>query len=616
MCGITALVKKTDQFNLNLITQMSNIIAHRGPDYEDFSYHQNLALAHRRLSIIDLSELAHQPMHYLDRYVIVFNGEIYNYQEIKEELILNHYTFKSQSDTEVIMAAYDYWKEDCLHHFNGMWSFVLLDKVKNILFCARDRFGVKPFYYYAQDDYFAIASEIKQFSVLPNWKAKLNKQSAFDFLSWSFSDTGFDTFFENVFQLKGGHSLIYHLDNHEFKIKKWYSIQLMNLDSNNKSLKEKFLEIFQSSVNYRLIADVKVGSCLSGGLDSSSIVVMINKILREQGKHELQETVSAISSIKNYDESEFINQVIDSTECNAHFIEPVFDDFINDFDRMIWHQDEPIGSSSIFAQWKVFQKAKESGITVMLDGQGSDEIFGGYLQFYGNLLLSLISQGKIEQLIDEINALKNDHNITYTKISKYVMSVLSSGMLYNYAVNMSGKLASKWAFKDPEIIQFPSWKKLNNSISKESHEQLLYSKLPILLHNEDRNSMAFSIESRVPFLDYRLVEFALSLPDEKKINKGTTKYILREGMKDILPEKIVNRKDKMAFVTAEEVWIKNNKDFFINELNSLKSCTPTFIKPSAFEYFEKMINGLIPFDHSLMRFVSFGRWIKIFNVEI
>jgi asparagine synthase (glutamine-hydrolysing) len=283
---------------------------------------------------------------------------------------------------------------------------------------------------------------------------------------------------------------------------------------------------------------------------------------------------------------------------------------------MIWHQDEPIGSTSIFAQWKVFQKAKENGITVMLDGQGSDEIFGGYLQFYGNLLLSYLTKGKIDHFFKEISVLKKEYHLSYFKTLKYMLSSLSTGMVFNYALSLSGKLSSKWAFSDPEIIQFPPWKKANLSVSKESLEQLFFSKLPILLHNEDRNSMAFSIESRVPFLDYRLVEFALSLDDSMKIIQGETKFILREGMKGILPEKIMKRKDKMAFVTAEELWVKENKEFFLNELNLLKSLTPNFIRLNTYDYFEKMINGIIPFDHSLIRFVSFGRWLRIFNVEI
>ncbi|HOD54665.1 MAG TPA: asparagine synthase (glutamine-hydrolyzing) [Candidatus Cloacimonadota bacterium] len=617
MCGISGLISKSNSDIRNTLHRMTDIIAHRGPDYQDFYIHQNIGLGHRRLSIIDLSHAGNQPMHYLERYHIVFNGEIYNFKELKTILENEGYHFKSHTDTEVVMAAWDFWKEDCLNHFNGMWSFAIYDQRENQLFCARDRYGIKPFYYISTAHLFAFGSEIKQFTVLPEWQSVLNKQAAFDFLSWSFSDTSSDTFFQNVSQLPAGSCLKYDLQSHQYQITKWYKISVKSSDYDSiEDQTKQFFELLKSSVEYRLMADVKVGSCLSGGMDSTSIVMLVNSILRSQGNAELQETVSAVSRNKTYDESDYIRSVVESANCKSHFVYTEFDDFVSDFDSIIWHQDEPFGSSSIFAQWKVFQTARENGVTVMLDGQGSDEILAGYMQFFGNLFLSLLSSMNMSDLIKEVKSACALHGFNFKQILRFIVSATSSGMFYHYSVSMSGKLGARWAKNTEGLIPFPYWKKANLSLSAESREQLLYSKLPVLLHNEDRNSMAHSIESRVPFLDYRLVEFALSLPENYKINQGRTKYILRNAMKDILPGQIINRHDKMAFVTAEEQWVKENPAFFRNEIKDSLGMSESFINESTKDFFDQMIDGFVPFDYSLFRFICFGRWLKQFNVKI
>jgi len=615
MCGISGLISKTGQEIRQTLVQMTDIISHRGPDYHDIYVHNNAGIGHRRLSIIDLSPAGHQPMSYLGRYHIVFNGEIYNFSEIRKTLEAEGYQFKSHTDTEIVMAAYDFWKEDCLNLFNGMWSFAILDQKENALFCARDRFGVKPFYYKSDDNFFAFGSEIKQFTVLPDWQARLNRQSAFDFLSWSFSDTSEDTFFQNVKQLLPGSYLKYDLNIHQFKLRKWYKPAIKAVEYDDfKSAQQQFFNLLKSSVDYRLMADVKVGSCLSGGMDSTSIVMLINSLLRDQNKADYQETVSAVSRHKQYDESDYIRSVVDKTNCSCHFVYTEFEDFINEFDRIIWHQDEPFGSSSIFAQWKVFQTARQHGITVMLDGQGSDEILGGYMQFFGNLFISLFKSMNISDLMKEIKSACRLHGFNSKQILRFITSALTQGMLYHYSVGLSGKLGAKWINNSDDLILFPHWKRANLDIASESVEQLSFSKLPILLHNEDRNSMAHSIESRVPFLDYRLVEFALSLPESYKINQGRTKYILRSSMQGILPDQIINRHDKMAFVTAEELWVKQNPEFFRKEIRETVGMANSFINKNSIDFFEKMIDGFIPFDFSLFRFICFGRWLKKYQV--
>lgn len=617
MCGIAGLINKG---NLNLeenIKRMTQIISHRGPDAEDFFINDKLAFGHRRLSIIDLSDQGKQPMTYQNRYTIIYNGEIYNFKELKEILTKLAYKFHNNTDTEVIIAAYDYWGEECLNRFNGMWSFALYDNQENKIFCSRDRFGVKPFYYYDKPDYFAFGSEIKQFTVLPEWKAVLNKQTAYDFLSWSFSDTSDESFFQGVKQLQGGYSLSYSLKDGNYSIKKWYELKISNKkEADFETLKMEFFDLLKSSVRYRLISDVKVGSCLSGGMDSTSIVMLVNGILNEQDKMELQETVSACSDNEKYDESKYIDLVVNRAKCKNHKVFPAYNDLKENLDKIIWHQDEPFGSSSIFAQWNVFKTAKENNITVMLDGQGSDEILAGYMQFYGALLTGKLSRSEYISFLQEVKNIKALHNFSNKDIFKFMMNVFLTGDLYNKAVNAGGKLGDKWLDGNHHLSKNLAWKKKNLSLSTESIEQLFCSKLPVLLHNEDRNAMAFSIESRVPFLDYRIVEFALSLPEEFKINKGRTKYILREAMQGILPEAIINRYDKMAFVTPEEIWVKENPDFFLSEIQETLKLTNGFIKADTIQYFKKVISGQKKFDFTLFRFISFGRWLKLFKVSI
>ena len=364
---------------------MTDALAHRGPDGE--GHWINLAgivgLGHRRLSIIDLSDAGHQPMHYLDRYSIIHNGEIYNYIELKDELQKAGYGFHSQTDTEVIAAAYDNWKDECVEHFDGMFALAIWDEKERILFAARDRFGEKPFYYYYDNEKFIFASEMKAL-----WRygieKKPNLKLLFNFLTIGYTDNPErpeETFFENIQKLPAASYLTYSIINNQFSIFKYWDIDIENIDEeiSDEEAIEEFNFLFKTSIERRLRSDVQTGTSLSGGLDSSSIAA-INHELRTN--HDSRKCFSAIFPGFKNDESAFSKQVADKFSLQHFTVKPAAADLISDLEKISYHQEEPFTSASIYAQYKVYELAKQQGVKVLLDGQGADEMLAGYHKYY------------------------------------------------------------------------------------------------------------------------------------------------------------------------------------------------------------------------------------------
>jgi asparagine synthase (glutamine-hydrolysing) len=619
MCGISAVVtRETKSDLLSIAMHMNSLIEHRGPDGFGYYMGPNFALGHRRLAILDLSDAGKQPMEYANKYVITYNGEVYNYVELKNELEKDGYTFHSHTDTEVILAAYDKWGQDCVSRFNGMWAFVLYDKQKNILFCSRDRFGVKPFYFAQIGDKFVCASEIKQFTCLDSWKPRLNRRTAFDFLEYGVFDHTQETLFEQVYQLRGGHSLVYELKRHTHSVTKWYDLErsakVRQIDMD--TAVEMFRDLITDSIRLRLRSDVKVGSCLSGGLDSSTIVCIANELLRQQGAHDKQETVSSCFDERDFDERQYIDEVIKKTQATSHRVFPKFSDLPLILDKLTWHQDEPFGSTSFFAQWHVFRTAREKNIIVMLDGQGADEALAGYYPFFSPFLANLVSTFQLTKFLKEIWSLRKLHgNATKGAITAALKLLLPKSFGSVKRAVFGWKASDLFDFA-PEREEASVLMEKHVGIHDFSLVLLLYSSLPMLLHYEDRNSMAHSVESRVPFLDYRLLEFIVGLPEDQKIRNGKTKFILRESMKNILPEKISNRHDKLGFVTPEKIWLRNEKDWFCNELRETIDVSKGLVNKKILSYVDAVNSGMRPFDFTLWRTLSFGRWMKAFSVTI
>lgn len=565
MCGISGIVYQQKEgflFPKDEIEKMNHLIAHRGPDSEGYYYDNNVAFGHKRLSILDLSELGHQPMKFLDDYIITYNGEIYNYIELREQLREKGYKFISDTDTEVILAAYSEWGENCVNYFNGMWSFCIHDKKKNILFCSRDRFGIKPFHYAVVNNKFVFGSEIKQilFHLEENI---LNPDTLVEYLL-SATDFGDKTFFKEVYRLPQSHNLIYDLKDNKYEIKRYFSIKFSK-EINALPFEEAFegLEaLLKDAVKIRLRSDVKVGTSLSGGLDSSIIASMAAEI------YESEERFTGIhsqSSEKSGDESHYAKAVSDNANLDLKVIKPEKKDFFDHLENVIRVQEEPFPGPSIFMQHFVFRKAKEEQCTVMLDGQGADEVLLGYHYYYPHYLKSVSLSSKL-RIFKEILS-----NSDYTK-----SNLIKLFFYYSFPSIRKMNVMKKYKFINKKYLKSFN-KDLLHDLTRsyegmfDLHENEIYSlSLPPLLRYEDRNSMNYSIESRLPFLDYRLVEYALSIKDSYKIHEGWTKYILRKVGDEILPKEVTWRKDKIGFKAPDNSWLSSKRDGMIEEIHKSK----------------------------------------------
>ncbi|CUU68783.1 asparagine synthase (glutamine-hydrolyzing) [Campylobacter hyointestinalis subsp. hyointestinalis] len=544
MCGITGIISKK-QIDKNIIKPMTDVIVHRGPDGEGFYFGDNFAFGHRRLAIVDLSQAGHQPMGYLDRYVITYNGEIYNFIDLKDILIKAGYSFKNHTDTEVVMASYDYWGVDCLNKFNGMWAFVIYDKVKDEYFISRDRFGVKPLYYYIDDEKFIFASEIKSILQYPDINIKLNNKFLQDYLNDGCKEFIKTTAFTNVFRFdvasyfKGSiDELLSNFKQNRFwKLKPNFAYEKFDKSKASKYA-EEYYNLLKDAVRIRLNADVKVGSALSGGLDSSSIVYLINQILKEENKQELQETFSSVyhsEGTQDCDESKFIKSVADHLGVNSNTIEPKVSDIPNEHQKMIYHLENP-PENTLMSSWYTFKLIASTEVKVTLDGQGADEQLAGYTPYVMTYLSSL---GMLELLKESLFCCKRIKN------KKSIIRGFLIGLFKNlFGQKIIKFLINKYMHK---TICF----NLNSSIYKDFESSLV-----TLLHYADHTSMAHSIESRMPFMDYRLVEFLASIPSCYKMHMGWTKYIARLAFDKRLPDDVVWRVDKMGWPIPEKHWFE------------------------------------------------------------
>jgi len=671
MCGIAALIAGHPAVDIRVLRAMTRAVRHRGPDDEGYvAFHSEtlapevfggpdtpeacraphhpylpagdapsgasdfaVALGHRRLSIIDLSPAGHQPMCSPDRNVwIAYNGEVYNYLELRGELEALGHEFTSHSDTEVLLAAYAQWGTTCLDRFNGMFAFVLVDSSRRRLFAARDRFGVKPLYYWvAPDGTLAIASEIKQFMVLPGWRALVNGQRTYDFLNWGVIDHTEETLFKGVYQLRNGECLEVRLGSPpaldggaRLAARSWYDLKGDSFSGTLNDAAHEFRRLVEDSVRVHLRADVPVGSCLSGGLDSSTIVCLMNDALRQAGAQGLQRTFSACSHLEPFDERRHIDDVIRHTGVEANYVYPDLNDLFPLLDRITWHQDEPFGSTSIFAQWQVFALAAQAGVKVMLDGQGADEQLAGYQEFFGTNFAHLFRTWRWFRLMSEIREAKQIHGYGALWAAKHVMDTLLPDPARMALRRLGGKSIAEPSWLDLRLLGAApgdplaaAGQRRAASINTLSRAQLLRSNLQMLLHWEDRDSMAHSIEARVPFLDHRLVEFVLSLPSEYKLSHGITKRVLREAMRGVLPERIRMRMDKLGFVTPEEVWVREQAPHqFRAASRDSVAVSRGILTPRALVLAEGITSGRLPFTFVLWRMVSFGAWMGRFNVEV
>lgn len=580
MCGISGILQNAGRnIDPSLLETMTQSVSHRGPDGYGYAVFNaltgasiiahnrplgpnhdifNVGLGHRRLAVIDLSETGNQPMQ-RNHLCLTFNGEIYNYLELREELKLKGYVFSSASDTEVILHAYSEWGVSCLDKFSGMFAFALWDQEKKRLFCARDRFGIKPFYYYRNPNEFLFASEIKQFFHHPSIKPSPNDPMVYDYLVHGFLDHSEQTLFKDIRQLEPGCYMLVDSQAH-INIQCYWKLDdntALQIVSPGSDFPQMFFELFARSVREHLRSDTTIGGCLSGGLDSTAITCLANYILKENNAAPMQTTFSSVFTEGLSDEREYSDAVIEFLGITNKTVFPEMSNILSDIHTIMDFHDEPFGSTSQYAQWKLYEKIQNAGIKVVLNGQGADEILAGYHSCYGAYHLQLLKEMRWLSLSQEIRFCREHHRYTNLDIGKFMVSAFA---IHTLGPRLSFlRPAPLWLNKD---FYHSAKNKLDHTAPQHSGNllsdfliHLIQFNLRSLLRYEDRNSMAHSVESRLPFLDHRLVEFLFSLPRDQIIDKGWTKSILRGGMKDRMPEVVRKRKDKVGFATPEQNWM-------------------------------------------------------------
>jgi asparagine synthase (glutamine-hydrolysing) len=567
MCGIAGILDSGGR-GRDLVWQMLESMAHRGPDGAGASHFalgdNSLTLGHRRLAILDLSDAGAQPMaDSSGQFVITYNGEIYNYLEVRSELKQLGVVFRSDSDTEVILEAYKRWGADCLARLNGMFAFALLDRPAGKLFCARDRYGEKPFLFSFGKGFFAFASEYKALLQHPGIPV--------DYDEWRLlraahnPSTGLDadrqTVFNAVQQLLPGEAMEVDLRSYRHRIWRYWQIEPGPLREvgDERAVFDEFRELLTDSVRLRLRSDVPVGSCLSGGLDSSAIVCIVRRLLGEDAPYH---TFTGRFPGTAADEWQYAEQVVSATGVVSHVTEPTVKRFMAELPSFIWHNELPVGSSSQFAQWCVFKLAREQGVTVLLDGQGADEALGGYEQYFGRYVEALQERGEREILARELPLIRERYPLALTpparawrdrlpfRVRHWLSNRLGIGtsLLYGLRPSVAQRIAAENA-----LPRKPGLLALANALEQDSFGRYLTT----LLRYGDRNSMAHSREVRLPFCDHRIAEFVFRLPPHLVMGEAQTKRLLRESMRGILPEGIRSRWNKQGFRPPQDLWFKS-----------------------------------------------------------
>lgn len=607
MCGICGIYdpKNLRKDKRSLLAAMNHAQKHRGPDDEGIFAEGAAGLGHVRLSILDLSSAGHCPMR-RGSLTITYNGEVYNYLELRQELVQKGYTFSTDTDTEVVLAAYDYWKETCLSHFNGMFAFAIYDSRDNSLFLARDRYGVKPLYYTKMPGYFLFASEIKSLLTDQNIERRANGRVIPDYLVNGFVDCTDETFFEGIRKLPASSYLHLSPDGsqtggkyYEVPYREYYEKDL------KPSIYSDFRDLFSDSVGLRLRSDVEVGSCLSGGLDSSSIVCEIADQKRAAG---LQDPTLATYSVcypqKEVDERSYIDAVVEKSGAREHACFPDARSLLQDFDDLIYTQDEPFYSTSMYASYCVMRHAHGCGAKVLLDGQGADELLCGYRKARVYYIRKLLSWHRPAEALREA--------VLYLPYMRKSNSTFLAdlAMLRQFLGKKESKNEVRRMFLQPDYQQADLEHTYGNN------ENFLLNDfssivLPALLRYVDRNSMAFSIEDRLPFLDWRLVDYAMQLPLNSKIHDGWSKYVMRRSLD--MPEKVRKRKDKIGFTTPEKAWIGTFADEYKRIFESPSFRAHRFVDPEKITAnWDRIVSN--EYDIGIFRYICLEKWMEIFDV--
>lgn len=626
MCGFIGSVTEESLSDV-LVKQSLDLIKHRGPDNIDYNQHQvsnlNILFGHTRLSIIDLTDQASQPFtSSCGKFSIIFNGEIYNYKEIREELLKLGYSFRTESDTEVLLNSLICWGTTSLPLFIGMFSFVFLDKESNELLCARDAFGIKPFFYSFERNNLFFSSEIPALLKLRNSQSKPNLQRAYDYLIHGEYDSNHHSFIEGVYHLLPAHYMKFNISKGSLTSQiKWWNPSIKDHAISYDDAKQKLRDLFLDSVRLHLRSDVPIGIALSGGIDSSAVACAVRHY-----DHEVEiNTFSYIASNELISEELWIDEINKKINAKPHKVFTDQNDLVDQLDKMILRQGEPFGSTSIFAHLKVFEDAKSNGIKVTLDGQGADEILAGYEGYPGFKMLSIIENSGLLSAHNYANNWSKFPRRNYFTAWKLLAKLVLPNFIFKFARLLNGRSFNpKWIkseyLKRHKVKLKESRFKLNKDnkgirVKEALRDAISKRGLTSLLRHGDRNSMAFSIESRVPFLTLPLVEFVLSLPEEYLIsNFGETKSIFRDAMYSIVPESHLRRRDKIGFETPEDKWLEELKDdifIWIEESGNI----PFLDKEHLIHEIELILSGRKKYDRKVWRWVNYIRWHSLLKLN-
>ncbi len=572
MCGINGVIAR-QSVQVDAVNRMNQALAHRGPDGHGLwtSTDKKIVLGHTRLAIIDLDQHANQPMLSVNsQHILTYNGEIYNFLELRQQLIQLNYQFETHSDTEVILHAYAEWGTHCVKYFNGMFAFCLIDLQKNIAFFARDRFGEKPFLFFHTNDFFAFSSEYKALFTLQEIPVDYKIPQLLSFLNSPSHrlDNERDTVFTGIQQLLPAESMIVNLNTLEKKIDRYWDIDHFSsqLISEKEAIAE-FKALLIDSVAIRLRSDVTVGSCLSGGLDSTAIVSIVRDL---QGMDFPYHVFTGRFPGTSADEWSYAERTVKSKKVISHITEPQGAEFVNVMPRFILDNELPVGSASQFAQWKVFELAKQEKVTVLLDGQGADEILGGYEQYFRYYLADIFSINHCVSYCKELKRIKRRYPLALLKKQQQLIQLLPKKMQYYLSQKLNR--GSNFIFGlSPDVIDDVN-KVILSKTKKAGHlKSALYrdsfcNSLTTLLRYGDRNSMAHSREVRLPFCDHRIPEFIFSLPPEFLMGEAQTKRLLRKSMSGLLPTAISRRWNKQGFLPPQNVWMQQELGSYIEQL--------------------------------------------------
>lgn len=634
LCGIAGLIGSPGKsIDLGWASNMSSALTHRGPDdrgcltvspggihlAKDLpvdSRDVRLALMHRRLSIIDLHQTGWQPMGTMDgRFYIVFNGEIYNYLELREELEGLGVTFRSSSDTEVLLEAYAIWGPAALTRLVGMFAFAVYDVAKSEVFLARDPFGIKPLYYTVGTDWLAFASEIKSLLAIPTVPRIADPDRVYAYLRFAHTDHGDGTLFRGIDQVPAAHCATVDLERPaDVSLSRYWAIDMnRSLDIGAEEATKELRRLFLHSVALHMRSDVPLGSALSGGIDSSSIVMAMRHL---SGAALDLHTFSFVTPEKSISEERWVDLVGQRSSATVHKVYATEDELVSDLDSLMAAQDEPFGSTGIYAQYRVFERARAEGIKVMLDGQGGDEILGGYLPYVAARLATLIRSGDWMAAWRFYRAAGRNPNIGTRWLALKCFDYLLPQALQEPMRRLVGReLAPSWI--NERWLRSHGVGMYSVSSTKARHvlkDRLLHdlsdASIPHLLRYEDRNSMAHSIESRVPFLTPQLSEFMFALPESCLVDDvGRPKALFRQAMRGLVPSEILDRQDKIGFATPERTWLTSLAPWIDKVLNlpEAEGVKALDIEQARREWRE-IVDGTRNFDPRVWRWANLILW--------